>query len=90
MFEILESSSCYLTTDQSEECTQADHAPHNPLPPLAFKNPSLKGMGEAGFLSMSSNSPEVLQQVLSFPSSQPSVGRLALLCFGQMDLSLIW
>ena len=32
---------CYFTTNQSEGCTPADHAPCNPLPHLAFKNPSL-------------------------------------------------
>ena len=39
----------YLTINQSEECPQADHAPHNPV----FKNLSLKAIREFRFWSIS-------------------------------------
>ena len=37
---------CYLTTNQSGNGAQADHAPLTPLPYLAFKNASLKPIME--------------------------------------------
>ena len=39
---------CYLTVNQSENCTQADHIPWDVLPHLAFKNALLKLTGNFG------------------------------------------
>ena len=46
MTEISEIPPSYLTTNQSEERPRADQAACNPLPQLAFKNPSPKARGE--------------------------------------------
>ena len=46
ILEIPETSPCYLTINQSEDCAQADHAPCDSLPHIVFQNPSLKAIGE--------------------------------------------
>ena len=75
----------YLTINQSENCTQADYIPATVLPHLAFKNALLKPFGGLGVFE---HEPPVflvwcLTIKLHFPSPQPGVSRLPLLCMGE-------
>lgn len=45
---IPETSPCYLTINQSENCLGADHTPDDPLPHSVFKDTSLKAIQEFG------------------------------------------
>ena len=64
-----------LTTNQTEECPQADQTLCAPLPHFAFKNRSLKTMRE--FMSLQQELPILLtlpcdNTVLSFATTQSS------------------
>ena len=48
MIKIPKTPPCYLTTNQLEKCSGADHTPCNPHPNVAFKNPCLRATGEFG------------------------------------------
>lgn len=50
ILQILKTSPCYLTNNQSEECPQADQTPCDPHPNSVFRNPCPKPIEQFGSL----------------------------------------